>query len=206
MNKYALIITPLILVSSAFAQNTSGEYKRFGLFLEPMITYEVGDADVDYPAPFSGSEGSADGFGVGARLGMHIWESVFIGIDGRYSKLNVKNSNPNYSTDATAYNYGPVIGVQLPTLFALRVWGSYIFDGVMDMNRDNDVDLKLGDAKGYRLGVGFKLALVSLNLEYQDIDYKNAEFQNAGIFTGSSAGLKARNQSYIFSISFPFSL
>lgn len=205
MNKYALIITPLILISSAYAQSM-GEYKQFGLFLEPMITYEVGTAEVDYPAPFGSSEASADGFGLGARLGMHVWESVFVGLDGRYAKINVDNTNPDFSTDSTAYNYGPVLGIQLPTTFALRVWGSYIFDGVMDMNRNNDVDLKLGDANGYRLGVGFKLAIVSLNLEYQDLDYKNAEFQSSGIFSGSSAGLNARNQSYILSVSFPFSL
>ena len=201
MKKFALALAPLVLATSAFALDNPT-----GLFVEPMVTYEVGEARIGYPAPFSKSTGDTDGFGIGGRLGFHVWESLFVGVDARYAKLNVDNSTPKYSSDTTSYNYGPVVGLQLPTLFALRVWGGYVMDGEIDFERDNDVDLKLKDGEGYRVGVGVKLALVSLNLEYQDIDYDTVNFADAGIFSGATTGQKADNQSYVFSVSFPFSL
>lgn len=76
-----------------------------GLFLEPMLTYEKGDADVDLPNPFGSSHSSIDGFGLGARLGFHVLESVFIGIDGRYSK-------PNY--EMTGFSRQELIGIRPP--------------------------------------------------------------------------------------------
>ncbi len=201
MNKFALTLAPLMIATSAFALDNPT-----GLFVEPMITYEVGEARIAYPAPFGKSTGDTDGLGIGARLGFHVWETLFVGVDARYAKLNIENSTPKYSSDTTSYNYGPVIGLQLPTLFALRVWAGYILDGEIDFERDNDVDLKLKDGEGYRVGVGVKLALVSLNLEYQDIDYDKVNVADAGIFSGSRTGLAADNQSYVFSVSFPFSI
>lgn len=177
-----------------------------GLFIEPMLTYENGDAEVDLPSPFNSSDSSVDGFGIGGRLGFHFLESVFVGIDGRYSKPTYKNDDTNISTDATAYNYGPVVGIQLPTPLGIRVWAGYIAGGQMDLEEDQGVDLKFKDGSGYRIGGGIKLALVSLNLEYQQMNYKETELEDAGIFTGTTNDVDQKNSSYVFSVSFPFSL
>lgn len=199
MLKKILPLALLALTSVAHA-NTAG------LFVEPMLTYEQGESDIDYPAPFGGSDGEVEGWGVGARLGGHVMEALFIGADVRYSKPEVDNDDPDFTSDATAYNYGPVVGVQMPTLLGLRVWGSYILGGELDIDKKNDVDLKLEDASGYRVGAGVKLGPVSLNLEYQQISYDKTELEDAGIFSGSTNDVDADIESYIVSVSFPISL
>jgi len=196
---------PLALVA-IFSQAALAETKNGGLFVEPMLTYEKGESNVDYPAPFGDADGDVDGFGVGARLGFHVLESLFIGADGRYSKVDFDNDDPNFESDATAYNYGPVVGVQMPTSVGLRIWGNYIMGGQMDLDKENDVDLKLEDASGYRVGAGVKLGSISLNLEYQQISYDKTELEDAGIFSGSTNDVDAEIQSYIVSVSFPISL
>lgn len=46
-------------------------------FLEPAITYDSGETDVNYPSPLSNSTGTTSGFGIGARIGFHISEAFF---------------------------------------------------------------------------------------------------------------------------------
>lgn len=191
----------LMTTQYSYAQKSEG-----GLFVEPMLTYELGESKTDYPSPFGSSDGEIQGFGAGVRLGLHVYESIFLGIDARYARFDIDNDDPNYNTDATGYNYGPVLGFQVPTTLGFRVWASYIMGGEMDMDESNNVDLKLNDATGYRVGAGIKLAIVSLNLEYQKISYDNAELDGNSIFTGSRSNLDADTSSYIFSVSFPFAI
>ena len=198
-------ILPLALIA-IFSQGAFAETKDGGLFVEPMLTYEKGESDVDYPAPFGDAKGDVEGFGAGARLGFHIMESLFIGADGRYSKVDFDNDDPDFKADASAYNYGPVVGIQMPTEIGLRVWGNYIMGGQMDLDEKNDVDLKLKEASGYRVGAGVKLGPVSLNVEYQQITYDKTELEDAGIFSGSTNDIDADIKSYILSVSFPISL
>jgi hypothetical protein len=201
MKKQLLTLGLGFMVSfTAFAEN------KGGLFLEPMLTYETGNAEVDLPQPFGSSDSSIDGFGIGARLGFHVLESVFIGIDGRYSKPNYENNDTDINSDASAYNYGPVLGFQMPTDLGIRVWAGYIAGAQMDVEEDHDVDLKFKDGNGYRVGAGIKLAMISLNLEYQQIKYNETELNNAGIFSGSTNNVDQTNDSYIFSVSCPISL
>ncbi len=61
----------LIVLSLSPLANAAG---AGGLFVEPMITYERGEGDVDFPDPLKSSSTDVDGFGVGARLGIHIFE------------------------------------------------------------------------------------------------------------------------------------
>ncbi len=177
-----------------------------GLFIEPMLTYESGSSDVKFPAPAGSSTSDIDGFGVGARLGFHVHEAVFLGLDGRYSLADYKNDDTDINAGATAYNYGPVIGIQMPTTIGLRVWASYIMGGQLDPEKDNGIDLKFKDASGYRVGAGIKLAAVSLNLEYQEIKYNETELQNGGFFSGSTNNVTSENHSVVLSVSFPISL
>lgn len=177
-----------------------------GLFIEPAVTYETSDFDVDYP--FATSSGENDGFGVGARLGFHLSDVIFLGVDGRYSKLNFQDQNSvfNYDTKAEQFNVAPVIGVQMP-LIGLRVWGSYILSSTLDPDERNSLDLKFSDGTGYRIGAGFRVLAVSLNLEYQKIDYDKLTIQQAGPITNTATdNVKLKNEAWIASVSFPFSL
>lgn len=196
---FALSLSTIGLVHAASAG---------GLFVEPMITFEKGTGDIDFPDPINNSTTNLDGFGVGARLGVHIFESLFIGADGRYSMPQFKDSSLGQDIKAKSWNYGPVIGLQMPTTLALRVWAGYIFDGQLDPDKDKNVDEKFSDAHGYRVGAGVKLGIVSLNLEYQDLKYDTTDINEVGIFTPgySSRNIHLNTSSWVLSASFPISL
>lgn len=202
MKFFLLLFVSVFMTKAALAEN------KGGIFVEPILSYERGEGDIDFPAPFNSSDTDVDGFGVGARLGFHIFESVLIGADGRYSMPRFKDSALDQDVDAKAYNYGPVVGIQMPTELGIRVWGGYIMDGELDPEKDRNVDEKFTQAKGYRVGAGIKLSIVSLNLEYQDLTYEKTELQEVGVFNpGYSRGdVELKNQSWILSVSFPISI
>lgn len=201
--KFLCLVATLI-----FQMGLASAASTVGLLVEPMLTYEKGEGDVNFPNPINNSSTNVDRFGVGGRLGVHIFESAFLGIDGRYSMPRFKDSSLNQDIKAKAWNYGPVIGLQMPTTIALRLWAGYIFDGVLDPEKDKNVDEKFLDARGYRIGAGIKLGIISLNLEYQDLTYNKTDISEVGTFnTGySSNNIELSNSSWILSASFPFSI
>jgi hypothetical protein len=200
LKKFIFVASMLLVALPTFASEAGG------LFVEPFVSYEKGDSDIDYPAPFSNSSGDINGFGVGARLGAHFAEVVFVGLDGRYIRPHFKDSTNGISADASGYNYGAVLGVQTPVV-GLRVWGTYVFGGQLDPESDNSVDLKFKDAKGYRVGVGFRIAIVSLNLEYQDLKYDTTVLQALGPFTsGAESSIDLKDKAWILSVSFPIEI
>ncbi len=212
LNKKLVFISILILSAGLAQAQNAGEpveqtKPRGGIFVEPMITYESGTTSTDYPAPFSNSTGSIIGFGLGARLGLHINDSLFAALDARYSQPQFKDSSNNLDSAATSYNYGPVIGVQMPGI-GLRLWGTYVLGGQLNPKESNNVDIKFDEPKGLRLGVGFHISSLSLNLEYQDIKYSSATLEKVGPFTNSSASnnINLTNKSYLLSVSFPMPL
>ena len=77
----------LLIIGSAQAASVGG------VFVEPMITYERGTGDVDFPSPTNSSSTDVDGFVVGARLGFHVFDIVFMGLDGRYAMPQFKHSS-----------------------------------------------------------------------------------------------------------------
>ena len=203
--KSALAASALLLTSGAFAQANNNEG---GLFVEPMVTYENLDSEVNYPSPFDNNEGSSDGLGVGLRLGAHVYESVFLGVDGRYSKLEYDAEGENYKPDADTFNYGLVLGAQLPTTLSIRVWGGWILGSEFDPERDSDLDVKFESGSGWRVGAGIKLAIVSLNLEYQKITYDKTTLESVGPFDPNESfnDVELENKGYVLSVSFPLSL
>ncbi len=201
MKNLNLTIGLALLTSvSAYADNNGG------IFVEPMLTYESGTSDVDFPAPVNSSTSDISGFGLGARLGLHVAEVVFLGVDGRYSMPTYENDDTDIKTRGTSYNFGPVVGIQMPTDLGIRVWGGYIMGGEMDLEKDQGIDLKFKDASGYRVGAGIKLSAVSLNLEYQQLEYAETELQDAGFFSGTTKNVDSTNRSFIVSVSFPISI
>jgi hypothetical protein len=178
-----------------------------GLFVEPSLTLEHGDNSVNYPSPLSNSDGSTNGLGVGARVGFHLYDVFFLGLDGRFSMPNFENSARDYDASSTSTNWGPVVGIQTPVI-GLRVWGSIILGATMDPEQSGNFDVKFTDGSGYRIGAGFKVALVSLNLEYQHVEYDETRLEQFGPFSSNSAmnGVNLENNSLIASVSFPLAL
>jgi hypothetical protein len=198
----------VIIAMDANAEETSDNNKSkdsgFGLFVEPAVTSELGSTSVNYPSPLSNSTGSSNGFGLGARLGFHISEAFFLGADARYSMPQFSDSAASYDAKAVSTNWGPVVGMQMPHL-GLRVWGSYILGGELNPDKSGNLDVTYQNASGYRVGAGFRIAAISLNLEYQDLKYGQAGLEQIGPFSSASSfsGVNLNNKSWIASLSFP---
>jgi hypothetical protein len=188
--------------SPAYAAVSEG-----GLFVEPTITFELGNSFVNYPAPISNSEGTVDGFGLGARVGGHISEIVFAGLDARIAMPQFKDSTVDYDAAALSTNWGPVVGVQMPVL-GMRVWGTYVLGGELDPEKSSGLDVKFSGAKGYRVGAGFRFLMVSLNLEYQELTYDETNLESVGPFATNAnlGGVELENKSWIAGVSFPLEL
>jgi hypothetical protein len=67
---------------------------------------------------------------------------------------------------------------------------------------------KFSEAHGYRLGAGIKLAIISLNLEYQNLTYDKTDINEVGAFNPgfSRSNIQLDNSSWILSASFPIGL
>lgn len=194
-------LLPALLIS-LFA-TSSYAVSSGGFYVEPMVTYEGSSkTELDWPSPFDNSTGSSEGLGVGARLGMHASEIVFLAADVRYSKPQFKDSTNGLDAAATQYNYGVTLGAQTPVL-GIRVWGSYIIGSELNPDEDNGVDVNFTDGKGYRVGAGVHFAFVSVNLEYQDLKYDKTKIEGGGVFSGSELDTDLTNKSYILSVGFP---
>lgn len=189
---YLLPLTVAVFTTSA-AQAAVG-----GLFVEPGITYETGEAKADWPTPLGSSNISTSGFGLLAKVGFHLNEAFFVALDARYSKPTLKDGG--YEAASSAMNYGPAIGVQMPDV-GFRVWGSYILGGELDPEESSSIESKFTSASGYRVGIGFRLIPVSLNLEYQTMKYGTSDVELGGII--SSDDVDATSNAYILSVTFP---
>lgn len=203
MKKLFIFSTMLMAFASGVKAQDAG-----GLFVEPMLTWERGRGDLNLPTPFSNAETELDGFGVGARLGGHVWESVFVAVDGRYSMPSFKDNKINQDVDAKAWNVGPVVGVQMPTLFGLRVWGGWIVAGEADPEKGQNVDVRFESGSGYRVGAGIKMSVVSLNVEYQKIKYSETRFESLGPIAANDVrqDSELENDSMVLSVSFPLAI
>jgi hypothetical protein len=201
-NNISLLILFATTLWSPFSQAVSNG----GLFIEPAITYESGTIDINYPAPFSDSKEDVKGYGLGLRAGLHFHEILFVAVDGRYSQPNYNSSALGESTNSTASNLGLSIGAQTP-LFGLRVWGTYVMDGILNPDKVNLVDLEYTGMNGCRVGAGLYVAIVSVNLEYQETKYSGITIESLGPFAdGSLNNLEAVQKSFILSVSLPLAL
>lgn len=180
---------------------------RSGLFIEPAVTYELGSATVDYPSPFSSSSGSSNGFGLGAKVGLHLSEAFFVALDARYSMPQYKDSSVTYDAPSVSTNWGPAVGIQIPD-FGARVGGTLVLGGELNPEKSGSFDVAFRKATGYRVGAGFRVAAVSLNIEYQQLRYGESVLEQLGPFTSGSVfdSVRLENKSWIGSVSFPFEL
>lgn len=175
-----------------------------GFYVEPGITYEKGDNEMSWASPLSDSTGDSNGFGVNLKLGMHVKNSFFVGLDGAYSQPKFKHSINGYDADSTSTLYGAVIGAQMPVA-GLRIWAGYIFGGELDPKSSGGMDVKFEEAKGPKVGVGLKLFAVSLNLEYMDLTYGKTIIQEAGPLSADT-DKDLKNKLGVLSVSIPLTL
>ena len=197
-----------ILASFLLLISLSAAHAESGVFIEPMATYETGSGNINFPSPINTSDSKVNGFGVGARVGAQVWQTVFAGVDGRYSIPKLKDTTLNQDIKSKAWNAGPMVGIQMPTPVGLRIWGSWILAGQLNPDLDKGVDEKFKNGKGFRLGGGFRVGLISLNAEYQYIKYDETKIQGSGVFTPgfTTSGIALKNKSFIMSISIPIGL
>ena len=178
-----------------------------GLYLEPMISAIREDSTLSSTALAANSTGSGEGYGVGLRLGGHVSEVLFLGIDGRYAKM--QQSDGFSDKNATnIYNLAPMIGVQTP-IWGIRVLASYVLLGENspDANRQG-VKLKFTEPRGWRLGAGLHAGPVGINLEYQDLKYNKAEIRSQGNLASNInvSDIDESTKGYALSLSFPIEL
>jgi hypothetical protein len=206
MKKLATSVLFIISLLTSFGAYSADGVS--GVFLEPMVTYETGTGEVNFPSPINSSESKVKGFGTGARFGAQVWETVFAGIDGRYSIPTFKDTTLNQDIKSKSWNIAPMIGIQMPTPVGLRMWGSWILAGHLDPDSDKGVNEKFKSGNGFRVGGGFRVGMISMNAEYQYIKYDETEIQDVGVFTPgyTASNIALTNKSLILSISIPIGL
>lgn len=198
MKKLALAFA--LMTSSVFSTSAFAE----GLFIEPAVTYESGSNNITWPV-VGNATGDTKGPGFGLKLGGHVMDILFLALDASYSKPGFTNSAVSYNAAADQNLFGVILGAQMP-IVGLRLWGGYIFDGQLDPAASNGFDVKFTRAQGYKLGGGFRVLMVSLNVEYQDVKFGNTSLQlQPASFTGT-VDEKLQNKTTLVSVSMPFTI
>lgn len=202
MKNLFLLASVLIVGLGTSLSAQAQEQRGGGLFVEPGLFYESGTTTTQYPTGDSG--GTNKGLGVSGRLGFHIGDAFFLAADARYSMPKFSDGRIDASGDA--YQVGPVVGLQTPVA-GLRVWAEYIAQAQLDPGGSNNFDLKFKNGTGFAVGGGFRLLALSLNLEYQRLNYGTTEVQSLGGFNiGDTDNTKLKNEAWIASVSFPIEL
>ena len=178
-----------------------------GIFIEPGVTLQKSELKTNFPSPFTSSSGDSNGLGLVGRAGIHLGEVLFLAADARYAQQRYSDSSNNLQANAEAYQIGPVAGMQTP-LIGLRLWAGYILAAQLNPGESNGVDFKFKDGKGYLVGAGFHILMISLNVEYQDLTYNSVELEKLGPFSVNSnfGGTTLADKSWILSVTFPFEL
>jgi hypothetical protein len=188
-------------------EEKKNKLSRGGLFLEPMLTASQEDTSTRTESiPSSGpSSGRVDGYGVGFKLGGHLVESIFLGLDARYTRSNL--DDPFFASNADIYNVGPTIGIQTPYA-GIRLLGTYVLAGEANPSAGRlGIDTRFRNPRGWRVGAGVYIRRVGLNLEYQDLTYSNADIQSFGtVPVDEAVRVNSGTRGYTLSLSFPISL
>jgi hypothetical protein len=179
-------------------------YAASGLFIEPYVAYEKSTAEVDLGSVQP--DGDLEGWGGGLRLGSHFNDVFFVGVDGLYSELDLKDdSDDDNDLDTKSWLIGPVVGFQTPYA-GIRVWAAYYLVGKIEMDRtDDSYNIGYKDPKIWKFGAGVRAGPVSLNAEYLTGKYTTFEVDNLGPLTGDYDN-EATREGFLVSVSFPFSL
>jgi hypothetical protein len=183
--------------------------ERGGFFIEPGISYELGDVKAKtatvVPGITDDSTGEANGLGVLARVGFHINDTIFVAADGRYSFLKQELSLYDGKTDAKAWQLAPVVGIQTP-IAGVRAWAGYIAAAELDPDGANGWDIKYEKGQGWLVGAGLRVKAFSINLEYKNIQYDRMVAQNNPGPAIGDTDIEGEDRAWVASVSFPFAL
>lgn len=181
----------------AFAQSESN---GTGLFLEPGVSYQVTTSNFDYGSGISNSSAATRGFGVLLRGGIHVYERFFVAADARYGMLNFNDNSNNINAEATAWDIAPTIGMQMAD-YGARLYAGYVLAGNLDPKSANNIDIRLDDANGWRVGAGLKLQHLSVNIEWQRLHYGSSKITRPAGATLTNADYNA--EGLVASVTFP---
>ena len=203
----AMLATPALAQENYSSRNEDRWISRAGIMFEPSVEWVQQNANIRTSSlpGMSDTSGKANGYGFGARLTGHVYEALFVGADARYERLSSDDSTFRNSS-GDAYNLAPTVGLQMP-IAGLRLWYSRVVAGQYNPGAANNIDLKFSDATGNRVGAGFHIMAVSLNLEYQELRYNKSDIESfAGIGLGTSTNVAYDQNGYLASVSFPIAL
>lgn len=170
-------------------------------FVEPYATYEQGKAN--FKSGIINFDGDMKGIGIGARVGGHVNDVLFLALDTQYAEPEFTSSL--YNTKTKSLLAGLTVGAQTPYA-GLRVWGSYLPVGTLDQARSNGLQMKFSEPEMIKLGVGLRVAAFSINLERLSGKYKKSEIQNDASTFAAFDNADATRETYMLGVSFPFSL
>lgn len=141
------------------------------------------------------SEGDLSGTAVGLKFGFTKMGFSF-GLNGQRNTWNLEPETGSDS-DYTYTRMGAFIGYDSP--LGVRVWGEYVFSfgGV----NDDDTDIEQTGGSGTAFGFGYKvLPFLSLNLELATLA------TTTSVNGDTETDFDVDYQSYLFSVSLPFSI
>lgn len=202
-------VTTTTVQTTEVKEDEDPKVSRGGLMIEPILSVSREDTTIrtsQLPVVADDTSGTMEGFGAGLRFGVHASEVVFLGVDGRYSRMRLNDSFYETS-EGDIFNAGPGVVVQMPRI-GLRAWGTYVVAGQFDPDPGvQGLDVKFTDAEGYRLGLGLRFAAISVNVEYQNLSFDSTEIESFGsLGVNSAANADFENQGYSLSLSFPVEL
>lgn len=194
-------------VSTDYPTNDARE--RAGVAIEPMLIFGRDDATIktsQLPVIQDDTSATSENFGAGLKLGMHVGQIVTLGADGRYSRNKLSDSAyGNASGDK--WTLGPYVGAQMPVA-GLRLFGTWVLAGDFDPEAGNQgFNVRFKDPQGYRVGAGFHVGPVSLNLEYESLKFNKTKVQSFGLVNGTAnSEVDFESGGWLASVSFPLEL
>jgi hypothetical protein len=191
--------------SRAYSEEPAAHAKKGGgFYIEPGLIGVNHDADFKMSSGSADSTGNSKGVGLDLKLGGHIADTVLLALDAQYQRAHFDESAYE-GADVNSYNWGPMVGVQTP-VFGARLWTTYVLDGIYDPSSGaNGFDTKSKDPYGWRFGVGFRVSVVSINLEYEDLTYRSTDIESTGSLA-SAPNVDFAQRGYGLSVSFPMDL
>jgi len=193
----AMLIT--IFSLNGMAQDGVGPY------VEPTLFYETGTSQFSSDSGIINFDGKLEGFGVGVKGGLHVWEIGFAGLDFMYSQPKFTESQGRFSSNTKSWLLGVLAGAQMPVA-GLRVWAGYSPLGNMDQDRDRGLQMKFSNPSIFKLGAGIHVSMVSINLEYLWGSYGKSDITNDNSTYATFANASAKRNTFLLGVSFPINL
>lgn len=179
----------LILFSIVFSTHVFA-----GAFVEPWVGYAIsgGDDTTDVTGP-----------AVGLRLGYELPLGLQFGLEYFQATQDLEIDGNSTGFDFEQNGFGVMVGLN-PPILPLKATLTYFVGSEIDIDPNITIGSTSLDAYtggvGYKAGVGFTfLPFISLNVEYQNIAYDEAELSGSTVTLSEDA----EYESILFTVSLP---